>query len=125
MRIRKMALLAVLALGAALAFGPRALARGRHANSQKMLQRMSKQLNLTDDQKARIKPILDEEATQINALRADKTLARDQKRARTADIHSAAQDKITPILTPDQQQKWEAMKAKRAKAKATGGTSSH
>jgi Spy/CpxP family protein refolding chaperone len=118
MRTRKITTLMALAVCAALAFGPRAFAKGSHSHADKMLAKLSKQLNLTDDQKVKIKPILEDQDSQLSALKTDKTLTKQQRHDRTAEIRNDTQEKITPILTPDQQQKWEAMKAKHSKSKA-------
>ncbi len=66
------------------------------------LQHMAKYLNLTDDQKAKIQPILENEAQQLKALHADTSLTPDQRRAKALEIHQASRGQIEPILTPEQ-----------------------
>jgi hypothetical protein len=80
------------------------------AQLQDALTRISTELNLTDDQKEKIKPILQSEFTQLKAVRDDTSLTPDQQQAKAKEIHDSASSQISTILTPEQQQKWEAMK---------------
>ena len=58
------------------------------------VQRMVDQLDLTADQKAKIDPILEEDAKQVRALKGTP-----DGRQRKADIRKATDAKIKPILT--------------------------
>lgn len=71
------------------------------------MQKMSQQLQLTEDQKEKIMPILVEEAPKISAVKSDTSLPQNQKLAKMMQIRNDANDKIRPILTPTQQQKWD------------------
>jgi Spy/CpxP family protein refolding chaperone len=73
---------------------------------------IAKQLDLTDDQKTTVKPIIEDMMTQIRALRADQTLSQDDRRAKMKEIRDAAGVKLKDILTPDQYAKWEKMGAR-------------
>ena len=64
---------------------------------------LSDQLKLTDDQKAKIKPILEDEHKQLSALRGDTSLSREEKQAKFKQIHTSAYEQINPILTEQQQ----------------------
>ena len=64
---------------------------------------LSDKLKLTDDQKAKIKPILEDEHKQLSALREDTSLSREDKHAKAKQIHTSAYDQINPILTEQQQ----------------------
>jgi len=77
---------------------------------QEALQRISTELNLTDDQKAKIKPILQDEFKQLKAVGDDASLSSDQKIAKAKEIHTTAKSQIQPILTPEQQTKLATMK---------------
>ena len=79
----------------------------------KRLQWMSKKLNLTDNQKAKLQPILQDEFQQMKAVRDDASLNRDQKHEKMMQIRQTFQPQVTAVLTPDQQQKLEQMKANR------------
>ena len=89
-----------------------ALAQEHHATAESRLEEMSKQLSLTDDQKAKLKPILQDEAQQMQAVYHDASLSEDQKKAKAKEIHAAFKPQINGVLTPDQQKQWEEMKKK-------------
>lgn len=77
---------------------------------QQKLQKLSSALNLTDDQKTEIKPILQREVQKLKAIRNDPSMNDEQKRAQAQDVHAAAHSEIQSLLTPKQQQKLEQMK---------------
>jgi Spy/CpxP family protein refolding chaperone len=71
---------------------------------------LSQQLNLTEDQKKQLTPILSGELKQMRVVGADASLTQDQKRDRMKKIHEASRPQIQAILTPEQQQKFAQMK---------------
>jgi len=83
----------------------------RHGPEQR-LARLSAQLKLTDDQKAKIRPILEDEHKQFLALRQDSSLAPRERRARTQEIRARTFDRMQPILTQDQQTKLQQIREK-------------
>jgi Spy/CpxP family protein refolding chaperone len=85
------------------------------AKVQQKLQRMSSELNLTDDQKTKLKPILQNEVGQLKTVRDDTSMSADAKQAKMKEIHSSAKQQINTILTPDQQQKLATMKSEKEK----------
>ena len=62
-------------------------------------------LNLTEDQQAKLQPIIREEMTQINAARNDTSLTQEQKQQKIDQIRQTEFPKIQAILTPEQQKK--------------------
>jgi periplasmic protein CpxP/Spy len=64
---------------------------------------LSKELDLTDDQKAKVQPIIDQTKPQIAAIHKE---AMEKMRA----LLENAGTQIRPLLTPPQQQKFDAMK---------------
>jgi Spy/CpxP family protein refolding chaperone len=80
------------------------------AKVQQHLQHLSSELNLTDDQKQKIQPILQSEFQQLKTVHNDSSLSTDQKQAKMTGIRDSANSQIAPILTPDQQKKLAAMK---------------
>lgn len=76
---------------------------------QDRLMMMTRYLNLTDEQKKKIKPILDEEAGKIKVVRDDSSLTQDQKREKVRAIHAATYERIKPLLTAEQLKKHEEM----------------
>jgi Spy/CpxP family protein refolding chaperone len=80
------------------------------AKIQQHLQHLSSELNLTDDQKQKIQPILQSEFQQLKTVHDDSSLSADQRQAKAQGIRDSAKSQIAPILTPDQQKKLAAMK---------------
>jgi periplasmic protein CpxP/Spy len=92
---------------------------GKMKDPQARLDHMSKVLNLSDDQKAKIKPILDNEAQQMQSLKSDTSTAKQDRHAKAMEVHKSTMDQIRPILNADQQakldQQMQKMKEHRAK----------
>ena len=82
-------------------------------NADAMLDHMSKELSLTDDQKAKIKPILDEQMKQMQDARQSSSTSDQDRRAKMKQIHENTMSQIRPILTSDQQKKLEEMMSRR------------
>jgi Spy/CpxP family protein refolding chaperone len=63
-------------------------------------------LQLTDDQKARIKTIRDDANQQILAVQKDGSLTSDQKERKVKLIRKTTRAQVFAVLTPDQQKTW-------------------
>lgn len=106
------AALTALVLGATLALsqpifaGPK---KGGHEVGAKMGKAMSR-LNLTDAQKAQIKPILKDAREKVKALRADATLTPEQKKTQARAVRKETREKVAALLTPDQREKARALR---------------
>lgn len=85
-------------------------AMGATASPEAHLQMLSEKLNLTEDQKAKLKPILQDQAQQLRALRDDPSLSPEQKSAKKKIIQELTHDQINSVLTPEQQDKFKQMK---------------
>lgn len=59
-------------------------------------------LNLTEEQKAKLRPILMDERQQMEAVRSDTSLSSEQKMAKVQQIRETASPKIKAVLTPEQ-----------------------
>ncbi len=70
---------------------------------QMMFDRLGEDLNLTADQKAKVQPIIDQTHPQIRAIH-------EEAMQKTKAIIDNAMTQIRPLLTPEQQQKLDAMK---------------
>ena len=90
-------------------------------NADTMLQRLDTALTLTDDEKTKIKPILDTEISTIQSIRADTTLARADMRTKMTDARTTANAAINALLTPDQQTKFTAYQAQQRNRRGGGG----
>jgi Spy/CpxP family protein refolding chaperone len=78
------------------------------------LRELSEKLNLTDEQRAAIRPILVKEAGDIKAIRQDNSLSAEQKQAKIQEIREKSRGKINAILTLEQQKKFAEMKGEMA-----------
>jgi periplasmic protein CpxP/Spy len=72
-------------------------------------------LNLTDDQKAKLRPIIADENQQMEALRNDNSMNQAQKIDKANQIRAQASPKIKAILTPEQLQKLAQLQQDRAR----------
>ncbi len=87
------------------------------APARSQIQRMVDQLGLSADQKAKIDPILDDDAKQVRAFRDDSSLSVEDRRGKTAKVRHQTDAKIKPILTEDQ---WKKLAQLREERKAEG-----
>ena len=67
------------------------------------------QLALTDDQKAKAKPIFEEMSQKMADLRKNTSVQGADRRAKAKEIRDAATTKLKDVLTPEQFAKWEKM----------------
>lgn len=109
--VKKMVLLVVgLTLGCGVTFAqsgdPNSSASHRtrqgHANG-KWMQEIGEKLNLTADQKTAIKSIFTTSASEVKAIRQDKSLSTEQKQAKIKTLRQNVKEQIKAILTPQQQ----------------------
>ena len=84
--------------------------RGMDPDAQ--LKHMTKALDLTSDQQAQIKPILQSQHDQMQSLHEDQSLSREDRMAKMKSIHEDSQSKIEAVLNDTQKQKYEEMQAK-------------
>jgi len=77
----------------------------RAARVEARLKSMDRVLTLTDDQKAKIRPILEEEVKQFEEMQQDKTVPTQDRMKKFQEIREASQAKMNPLLTADQQAK--------------------
>jgi periplasmic protein CpxP/Spy len=76
---------------------------GPHHMMESPLEHLSKDLNLTDDQKAKVQPIIDQTKPQLAAIHKEA-----MEKAHV--LLENATNQIRPLLTPEQQVKFDAMK---------------
>ena len=82
-----------------------------HLNQvERELKRMSQTLNLTDDQVARIRPILEIRNKRLKDLRANSSLPQGEARKKATMIRKSARQQIDQILTPEQKEMRKAMR---------------
>lgn len=71
-----------------------------------------RQLNLTTEQKASVKTILQDSRSQAKAIKDDASLTKEQKIAKFVELRKATIEKIAAVLTPEQQTKFRELLAK-------------
>lgn len=99
-------LLAALAVPFATAkqqAAPMAQAEGKRMGMHDKLQAALDSLNLTDDQKGKVKDILADSKAKREAAMKDASLNEDQKKAKMKELHEGLVAKLNEVLTPDQQ----------------------
>jgi hypothetical protein len=75
------------------------------------LESMSSQLNLSPQQKKQMMPIMMEEAQKMKAIKTNTSLPPLQKAMQMKQVGGDMDAKVKPILSPDQYQKFEEMRA--------------
>ncbi|MBZ5567197.1 MAG: Spy/CpxP family protein refolding chaperone [Acidobacteriia bacterium] len=78
-------------------------------SGQAHLDHLSRMLSLTDEQKAKVKPILDDVGAQALKIRQDTSLSPQDRMAKMRDLHEKAMTQVRGILTPEQQTKLDQM----------------
>jgi hypothetical protein len=78
---------------------------------REMSNQFSIELGLTEQQKQQIVPVLKEDVTQLAALKKDTSLSEVQKVERLREIGTSLDAKIAPLLNPEQQQKFQTLRA--------------
>jgi len=80
------------------------------------LQEVVNDLNLSDDQKSKVKDIFTDAKSKREAIMNDSSLTDDQKRAKMKELHTGTMAKVNEVLTPEQRtqlkEKLEALKPK-------------
>jgi hypothetical protein len=133
MKSNKMTLIAALAVGSLLVLNPALRAQdstntppaGQRPpggmRAPMTLDRIATQLKLTDDQKAKVAPIIDAQNTKLADLRKDPdfaSLSREDKMAKMKAIRDDTTAQLKPILTDDQFAQWQKMGQRRRPAPA-------
>jgi len=75
-----------------------------------LINQFSIDLGLTEQQKQQIAPILQNEITQLGSLKKNTSLKPVEKVQQLRQIGKSIDDQISPLLNPEQQQKFQAMR---------------
>ena len=72
---------------------------------------VANQLELTDEQKTKVQPVLEDMQKQLRDLRTDASLSPTEKRAKQKEIRAATTEKLKAlnVLSDDQLEKWSEM----------------
>jgi protein CpxP len=82
--------------------------RGMMMDPAQQLEGMTKRYNLSADQQTQIKPILAQQQQQMQALRGDSSLSREDRMTKMQSIHADTKTKIEAVLNDDQKKQFEA-----------------
>ena len=93
--------------------------REQHKGMRRGMGAMSR-LNLTDDQRAKIQPILQSSQQQAQEVRGDTTLTQEQKQVKLREIHHGAMSQVKSLLTPEQQQQMQEWRQHRGRGGKDG-----
>ncbi|MGB8341829.1 MAG: hypothetical protein WCE51_09570 [Chthoniobacterales bacterium] len=106
-------LMSAICLGAFLAVAPAAPAQNPEAAAK--LQALSKQLNLTPEQKVKILPILETEVPKLKAVKDNTSLSGMQKMRQLRAIHAESAPQLQKILSPAQYQQLQTIRQQEIK----------
>lgn len=95
-----------LCFGTCVLLAPALSAQNRGAK----LQAISQQLNLTPQQKAKVLPILADDAPKVEAVKNNSSLSGIQKMQQIRAIHQQTDPQLKAILSPEQYQKLQAIR---------------
>jgi Spy/CpxP family protein refolding chaperone len=76
-------------------------------------QELTKKLNLTSDQQAKVQEIFQTEHSQMESARQDSSGSQPDRRAKMMDIRKNTDSQVRALLDSNQQKKWDEMQAKR------------
>ena len=74
-------------------------------------EKMAKELGLTADQKKQLKSLKQDQRKQMEAVRKDSSLTQEQKQAKFKEIHKSGMEKRDSLLTPEQREKMQHLRA--------------
>jgi Spy/CpxP family protein refolding chaperone len=89
---------------------------GRHMGRHGMqtvddqLQNLTKKLNLTADQQAKLKPILEDQRAQMEKLHSDTSLSREDRFGKMQELRQNSDTQIKSVLNEDQQKTFDKMR---------------
>ncbi|MGA9814210.1 MAG: hypothetical protein WBQ64_15595 [Terriglobales bacterium] len=93
---------------------------GRHMGGRHMptvddqIKHLSKKLNLSDDQQAKLKPILEDQRKQMDEIRNDSSLSREDRFSKMQEARQGSDTQIKSVLNDDQQKTFDKMREERA-----------
>jgi Spy/CpxP family protein refolding chaperone len=79
---------------------------GKKMSVDEKISWMSKELNLTADQEAKLKPILEDQQKQIESVWKDSSLTDEAKMAKKSEIKASTNTQINALLNAEQQAKF-------------------
>ena len=74
------------------------------------IKHLSKKLNLTDDQQAKLKPILEDQRKQMDTIHSDSSLSREDRFSKMQTLRQSSDTEIKSVLNEDQQKSFDKMR---------------
>jgi len=84
--------------------------RRRAFSPERAAERLAERLNLTEEQKSTVQSYFEDQRSQMQVLRNDDALTRQQRMERAREIQRQTRDKVRSILTVEQQQRAEELR---------------
>jgi periplasmic protein CpxP/Spy len=75
------------------------------------VQHLTKKLNLSDDQQAKLKPILEDQHKQMEAIHNDSSLSREDRFSKMQALRQSSDAQIKGLLNDEQQKNFDKMRA--------------
>ena len=89
---------------------------GRHMGGRHMptvddqLKHLTKKLNLSDDQQAKLKPILEDQRKQMEQIHNDSSLSREDRFSKMQELRQSSDTQVKSVLNEDQQKSFDKMR---------------
>ena len=74
------------------------------------LEHLTKKLKLSDDQQAKLKPILEDQRKQMEGIRDDSSLSREDRFSKMREVRQSSDTQIKSVLNDDQQKNFDKMR---------------
>lgn len=87
------------------------------------IKHLTQKLNLTDDQQAKLKPILEDQRKQMEQIHNDSSLSREDRFSKMQQVRASSDTQIKAVLTADQQKKFDKMREEQRGHMRWGGQS--
>ncbi len=84
-------------------------AGGQMMSADEQMKELTQRLDLTSDQQAKVKPIVEDTHQQMQAIMSDTSLSHQDKMAKIRTLHESAHAKLNDILTDEQKKKLSAL----------------
>lgn len=87
--------------------------RGHWMNVDQQVQRLTKRLNLTDDQAGKVRSILEKRQKEMQGLRSDQSLSREERMSKMRTIFGSSNKKIRDVLNDNQKKTFDQIQRQR------------
>ncbi len=88
----------------------RPMGRRQMPSVDDQIKHLTKKLSLTDDQQAKLKPILEDQRKQMETIHNDSSLSREDRFSKMQDLRKSSDDQIRSVLNADQQKNFDKMR---------------